>query len=199
MFYVNARAFIERHNNDNTEIVIQNRNKKNEESLELPGGRLELFEAILDGLRREVYEETGLSVVEVGGSHKRIDTREINPYFEVECLEPYCVYQTIKGPVDSIGMYFICKAEGKFLEAGDETNNIRWETVDEIYRIMLEDPRKFSDVDRGGLKYYLKHGLESNSKMAVASHNSVSTLLSTPLDREEENVPATRLKPLGPS
>ncbi|MCR8656709.1 NUDIX hydrolase [Paenibacillus endoradicis] len=157
MFYVNARAIVEREGNDITEIIIQTRNKKNEESLELPGGRLELYESILDGLRREVYEETGLTVIEVEGSQKRIDTCGINPNFEVECLEPYCVYQTIKGPVDSIGMYFICKVEGNHFEVGDETTNIRWETVDEVYSLMIEDPRQFSDVDRAGLKYYLKH------------------------------------------
>lgn len=157
MFYVNARAIVERKGSDDTEIVIQTRNKKNEESLELPGGRLEEFESIFDGLRREVFEETGLTVIEVEGSHKRIDTRGINPEFEVECLEPYCVYQTIKGPVDSMGMYFICKVEGNLLEAGDETTNIRWETVEEVYRLMIEDQKQFSDVDRAGLKYYLKH------------------------------------------
>lgn len=157
MFYVNVRAFIERERNETIEIIIQNRNKRNEESLELPGGRLELYEPILDGLKREVYEETGLTVIEVEGSQKRIDTGGINPNFEVECLEPYCVYQTIKGTVDSIGMYFICKVEGRLLEVGDETTNIRWERIDEIYRLMLEDPRQFSNVDRAGLKYYLKH------------------------------------------
>nr|WP_154958427.1 NUDIX domain-containing protein [Paenibacillus xylanexedens] len=157
MFYVNARAIVERKGDDNTEIIIQTRNKKNEESLELPGGRLELFESILDGLRRELFEETGLTVIEVEGSHKRIDTRGINPEFEVECLEPYCVYQTIKGPVDSIGMYFICKVDGNLLEVGDETTNIRWENVEEVYKMMIEDQKQFSDVDRAGLKYYLKH------------------------------------------
>ncbi|MDT0121584.1 NUDIX domain-containing protein [Paenibacillus sp. RRE4] len=157
MFYVNARAIVERKGNDNTEIIIQTRNKKNEESSELPGGRLELFESILDGLRREVFEETGLTVIEVEGSHKRIDTRGVDPDFEVECLEPYCVYQTIKGPVDSMGMYFICKVDGNLLEVGDETTNIRWENVEEVYKMMIEDQKQFSDVDRAGLKYYLKH------------------------------------------
>ncbi|KAA8787107.1 8-oxo-dGTP diphosphatase [Paenibacillus sp. 4624] len=157
MFYVNARAIVERKGSDNTEIIIQTRNKKNEESIELPGGRLELFESILDGLRREVFEETGLTVIEVEGSQKRIDTRGINSDFEVECLEPYCVYQTIKGPVDSMGMYFICKVDGNLLETGDETTNIRWETVEEVYKLMIEDQKQFSDVDRAGLKYYLKH------------------------------------------
>ncbi|MGG4146889.1 NUDIX domain-containing protein [Paenibacillus algorifonticola] len=157
MFYVNARAFIERKRNNGIEIIVQVRNKKNEEAIELPGGRLELYESILDGLKREVLEETGLIVTEVEGSEKRIDTAGINSEFEVECLEPYCVYQTIKGPVDSIGMYFICRAEGQLLSEGDETLHIRWEAIDDIYQLMKKDPLKFSDVDRAGLKYYLKH------------------------------------------
>lgn len=169
MFYVNARAFIERQDKDRTEIIIQTRNKKNEESLELPGGRLELYESIIVALRREVYEETGLSVVAVEGSHKRIDTCGINPNFEVECLEPYCVYQTIKGPVDSIGMYFICQVEGELLQEGDETTNIGWRTIDEVYERMVNDPRQFSDVDRAGIIYYLKHRFGKELEGAVTT------------------------------
>jgi 8-oxo-dGTP pyrophosphatase MutT (NUDIX family) len=157
MFYVNARAFVERRIGGATEIVIQMRTKRNEHALELPGGRLELYEPVLDGLKREVYEETGLTVVAVEGSEKRVDTCGINPDFEVECVEPYCVYQTIKGPIDSVGMYFICSAEGDLLEVGDDTKLIRWETVEDIHRMLLDDPRQFSDVDRAGLRYYLKH------------------------------------------
>ena len=157
MFYVNARAFVERRMHDTTEIIIQKRTKRNEQALELPGGRLELYEPVLDGLKREVYEETGLTVIEVEGSEKRMDTCGVNPDFEVECVEPYCVYQTIKGPIESVGMYFICKAEGDLLEVGDDTTFIRWETIDDIHQMLLEDPRQFSDVDRAGLRYYLKH------------------------------------------
>jgi hypothetical protein len=56
-----------------------------------------------------------------------------------------------------MGMYFICKVDGNLLETGDETTNIRWETVEEVYKLMIEDQKQFSDVDRAGLKYYLKH------------------------------------------
>ncbi|GGD57748.1 NUDIX hydrolase [Paenibacillus nasutitermitis] len=157
MFYVNARAYIERSVGKGTEIVLQTRTKPGEQSIELPGGRLELFEPVLDGLCREVREETGLTVTDVEGSGKRVDTRGINPEFEVECLEPYCVYQTIKGPIDSVGMYFICRAEGQLLSSGDDTADIQWVSVDEVYRKMCEDPLQFSNVDRAGLRYYLKH------------------------------------------
>lgn len=162
MFYVNARAIIERDTHGTSEIIVQTRNKKNELALELPGGRLELYEPILTGLKREVYEETGLTVIEVEGSEKRIDTCGINPDFEVECLQPYCVYQTINGPVDSIGMYFICKVEGQPVTRGDETLHIRWESIEQVYERMMEDPRQFSDVDRAGIKYYLTHKFAKN-------------------------------------
>lgn len=154
---MNARAFVERVTEQGTELLIQTRTKKNEESLELPGGRLELYESILDGLKREVYEETGLIVTEIEGSETRVDTRGINPDFEVECLAPYCVYQTIKGPIDSVGMYFIVKAEGTLLETGDDTVDIRWASVQEIQRLLTEDAKQFSDVDRAGIMYYVKH------------------------------------------
>lgn len=156
MFYVNARAFIERCINGTTEIVIQTRNKKNEQALELPGGRLELYEPILEALKREVFEETGLTVVAVEGSETRTDTCGINPHFEVECLRPFAVYQTVRGPVDSTGYYFRCTAEGELLGAGDETTGIRWISVDELAALMADDPLQFSDVDRAGILFYLK-------------------------------------------
>ncbi|WP_425320336.1 NUDIX domain-containing protein [Paenibacillus aquistagni] len=93
-----------------------------------------------DGLKREVFEETGLTITEIEGSQKRIDTCGINYDFEVECVEPYCVYQTIKGPVDSAGMYFICRAGGRLLIEGDDTANIRWISNEEVYQMMLDAP-----------------------------------------------------------
>lgn len=43
------------------------------------------------------------------------------------------------------------------LEAGDETTEIKWINVKELKTIMKDHPLKFSDVDRAGMKYYLKH------------------------------------------
>lgn len=157
MFYVNARAFIEREGKQGTELVVQTRLKPGEESLELPGGRIELYESIHQALIREVKEETGLTISYIEGASKRIDTRGINPDFEVECVEPFCVYQTLNGPVDSIGMYFICRAEGKLLHQGDETKGAVWKTVQSLRAMMEQNPLQFSNVDRAGLKYYLKH------------------------------------------
>lgn len=158
MFYVNSRAIIERFNDGEPEIVIQRRIKSDSSSkFELPGGRIEPFESLIQGLIREVKEETGLDVYEIEGNETRIDTIGINPEFEVECLQPFAAYQTLKGPVDSVGYYFRCKAMGELLEAGDETADIQWINIKELNKLYTANPLDFSDVDRAGIKYYLRY------------------------------------------
>lgn len=141
---------------------MQTRNKPQEpRALELPGGRLELYEPILAGLKREVFEETGLNVVSVEGEEGRVDTEEIDHEFVVESIKPFCVYQTIQGPVDSIGIYFICRAEGELLSDGDEARDAAWRPVADIQSLMEQDPLQFSAVDRAGLLFYLRNRFPS--------------------------------------
>jgi 8-oxo-dGTP diphosphatase len=158
MFFVNSRAIIERTLNGTIEIVVQIRNKPGEsQRLELPGGRIEQYESLVTALIREVKEETGLDVIEIEGEDTRIDTVGIDPSFEVECIKPFGAYQTIRGPVDSVGVYFRCKVHGELLISGDETKNPRWITVNELRQLMNDDPLQFSDVDRAGVIFYLKY------------------------------------------
>lgn len=158
MFFVNSRAIIEELNNEEIEIVIQTRAKPDSPlKIELPGGRIEPFESLIQALIREVKEETGLDVFEIEGYDARVDTIGINPEFEVECVRPFAAYQTIKGPIDSVGYYFRCKANGDLLETGDETLDIRWIKISDLNALFHKNPLDFSDVDRAGIKYYLKY------------------------------------------
>jgi 8-oxo-dGTP diphosphatase len=158
MFLVNSRAIIERTFNGSIEIVVQTRNKPGEsQRIELPGGRIEHYESLVTALIREVKEETGLDVVGIEGENTRIDTVGMDPSFEVECIQPFGAYQTIKGPFDSVGVYFRCKVQGELLQSGDETKNPRWISVNELRHLISEDPLQFSSVDRAGVIFYLKY------------------------------------------
>ncbi len=174
MFFVNSRAIIERYIGDELEIVIQTRTKPNEpERIELPGGRIEPYESLIDAVRREVKEETGLDLIEIEGEDLRIDTKGINTDFEVECLKPFAAYQTIKGPIDSVGYYFRCKADGELLDTGDETAGIRWIRVKKLKTMFHENPLQFSDVDRAGINYYLKH-IETNCERSSKKAHDIT-------------------------
>lgn len=155
--YVNARAIIEQKTADGMKILVQVRNKpyEGEKWLELPGGRVEEFESLVTALRREVREETGLEVTFIEGLDTRFETGSMDA--NVECLVPFAVYQTIRGPVDSIGIYFLCHAEGQLLITGDETENIQWVSIKQIAQWMREEPEKFDWVDRAGILFYLRH------------------------------------------
>lgn len=80
---------------------------------ELPGGALEQGERIVDALRREVREETGL---------------------EIEPIRLSGVYQNMAlGPV---AMVFLCRRTGGTERDSDETSEWRWISADEAAQLM---------------------------------------------------------------
>ena len=158
--FVNARAIIERETGTGIEIVIQIRNKPSEgdKRIELPGGRVGEFESLVNALTREVREETGLEVVQIEGLDTRVETHDADA--TVECLSPFAVYQTTRGPVDSMGVYFRSRATGQLLGTGDETEKPEWILVAVVAEWLTTEPERFSWVDRAGLWFYLKHRAE---------------------------------------
>lgn len=155
MIYVNVRAIIERHGPNGTEIVIQKRVKPNENQTpyELPGGRLEKFESFIEGLKREVHEETGLHITKIFGEETRIETNDMDS--NVEAMKPFAVYQTTNGPVDSLGAYFRCQASGNLVKEGDDTEDVKSIPVDELHHSLEKELIDFSWVDKSGIMYYL--------------------------------------------
>lgn len=80
-----------------------------------PGGVLEIAEGITDGLRREVREETGLTVepIILTGVYKNM-TRGI------------------------IALVFRCKATGGSLTINEEVRAFHWATPDEVPKMVTE-------------------------------------------------------------
>jgi len=65
-----------------------------------------------------------LNGIEIEGEETRVEA--VSSGTNVECLAPFAVNQIIQGPVDSMGAYFRCKAEGQLLTVGDDTESVKW-------------------------------------------------------------------------
>lgn len=152
--YVNARAIIERESDGGTEILLQIRSRDGEpERWELPGGQIAQFEPVLGALEREIREETGLKLALVDN----LDGRQIheNDDAVVETLEPLFAYQTLRGPVDSLGFYFRCRVEGEINQHGDDAKQPTWFPVETLQDMHRENPAQFDWLTRAALTRYL--------------------------------------------
>ena len=112
--------------NEKSEILILREASSYEEGVrggryQLPGGRLNPGEAFLDGLKREVNEETGLKI-DIG---KPIYVGEWRPI--------------IKGVQNQIvAIYFICKAITTKVKLSNEHDDFKW--------VLQKDINKFDVV-----------------------------------------------------
>lgn len=154
MIYINVRAFIIREQDGVEEVYVQRRMKAHEGKfpIELPGGQLKEYESLLDCLKREVKEETGFDVIEVVDSLEYVKTKSPQG-FVVECMSPFAVYQTVEGPVDSMGVYFKCYVSGKGLDIGDDSERVGWVTREELAGFVEKD--QVSGIDKAGIQFYL--------------------------------------------
>ena len=152
MIHVNVRGLLVREVENEKQLIIQLRTKEGHRDVyELPGGRINEYERITDGLKREIFEETGLKVKSIYGEQGAIITNGNS--FTMECIKPFSAYQTIEGPVDSFGIHFVCEVEGEILTTGDDTADIHWAGKDEIQKLI--DEHKFSEIDLPALLMFL--------------------------------------------
>jgi 8-oxo-dGTP diphosphatase len=152
--YINARAFIERTTADGVELLLQIRSREGEpERLELPGGQIEPFEPVRVALQREIAEETGLklTLVEEASSW----TTHQNEQASVETFLPLFAYQTLEGPVDSLGFYFRCKVSGEVNPEGDGAKRPEWFPVRQLDEMLIEQRDRFDWLTQAALERYL--------------------------------------------
>lgn len=103
---------------------------------EPPGGVLELEEAVEDGLRREVREETGVEI-------------EIGPLTGI--------YKNVSRGI--LALVFRCTASGTPLESSTECSSIAWQRTADIARIMtrafairVSDAARFLEEQRPNIR-----------------------------------------------
>ena len=154
MIHVNVKAIIIREHNNKTEVAIQLRKKEGEPSwYELPGGVIDEYESVTDALRRKVLEETGLYVTTIINENEQYYSKSDKSIFEVQCIKPFAAYQTLFGPIDSFGLYFVCNANGEFFESGEESEGAHWASIPEVEFYIKNN--KFSDIDKPAIKMFL--------------------------------------------
>ena len=74
--------------------------------------------------------------------------------FSMEGIKPYTAYQTIEGPVDSFGVYFLCDAEGEPLREGDDSGDVHWAGQEEVQKLISE--KWFSEIDLPAVLMFLR-------------------------------------------
>ncbi len=110
IFKVTARCIMIR----DGEILVQV--SKHGDFYRLPGGRIRPEETILQGLRRELYEELGIE-----------DPGDPTLSFIVESF-----YRRRNGLVHEIGFYFTCEPPSGPVQPKEEHLKIAWVPIEEI-------------------------------------------------------------------
>ena len=151
-------AIIEREKDGEKYLLIQRREKadggKTNGLLEIPSGKIREYENIFSALRREVREETGLTVTKIYGEEESLLLTTANGE-KVLSFSPYCVTQNLSGAYSIVLNTFLCMAEGTLLSASNETQDIRWEKVSLLRELLGRHPERFFFMHLNALKKYL--------------------------------------------
>ena len=160
-----VRAIIERIENGKKMVLIQRRVKNGiAKHFEFPGGHINEDESVIGALKREVLEETGLTVTKIHGIENYTHYKDTN----VESVKPYSVFLIVHGWTSpsgerfkSVGVHFKCEADGEPFEKGDDSEAIQWATLEKL-RELLDEPNMFSDIDMGAAETYLSEEGKQN-------------------------------------
>lgn len=138
-------------------VLIQTRQKEGGDDtngkLEISAGKVREYECVYVALRREVMEETGLTVTEIVGEQE-IKEVEVAGNRTVS-FAPYCTTQNLCGAYSILLHTFLCRAEGEPFAASDETQNIYWMPIDTLRDHLSAHPEDFFFMHVCALRKYL--------------------------------------------
>ena len=150
-------AIIEKITNNEKYILIQTRQKEDGAEtngmLELSAGKIREYENIFEALRKEVKEETGLSITKILGEDNQISN--FIKGNEVISYTPYCITQNLSGAYSIILNTFLCEAKGELLTETNESQNIHWIKIEEFKKILKNNPEKTFLLHVNALQKYL--------------------------------------------
>ncbi len=155
-------AIIERVKEGKKQILVQTRWKPERDplysgTLELAAGCVEEYEDIYEALKREVFEETGLTVKRFV-SDSRTKTYVTDKDDESFGFIPFCCYQQMRQGYPWVGFAFLCEVEeGEPNPGQDEVKDVRWIDTDELKKIFTDTPEKIFTLQLGILDYYFRN------------------------------------------
>jgi len=125
--------------------------------LEIPACGEDLYENVLDAIKREVFEETGLEII------KFIDTDIPDPIENNHgdlsiAFRPYLCQQVLKttGGLSWIGYVFRCEVKGEITMNLNEAKDPRWLTIPELKNYLKEFPNKVFSLQYATLLKYVE-------------------------------------------
>ena len=150
-----ASALITKKENAQTYILLQERHKQGDQAglLEIPAGKIRAYENIFDALRREVKEETGLTISTIYNEEKCIPLT-IGENILIS-FEPFCSTQNLSGAYPLIVHTFLCEATGELALQTNESRNIRWITTSELKSLLSKQPERFFLMHHLALQKFL--------------------------------------------
>lgn len=128
---------------DRSAILVQRRDKPGEVvrgRWEVPGGRWRAGESSEEAIRREVEEETGLTVASIISPVTRVVTE---PKIAIEISQPVAVATGVEGAFPSLHVVIVCTAEGEPRPLLGETAEPTWWPVADLRSYLGERPDDF--------------------------------------------------------
>ncbi len=154
-------AIIERNINNNKEILIQTRWKPKSDpkyswTFEIPAWWIDRYENVYDALKREVFEETWLTVSVI---KPNIKTEFFTPNNDSSfAFVPFCCQQQLLWWKPWIGFVFLCEVlDWEIVPQEAETKDVHWIWINELKKIVKETPEKIFTLQLGALNYYLQN------------------------------------------
>lgn len=152
-------GIIEKNINGEKYILVQERFKEDAQLerglIEIPAGKIREFENIYECLRREIKEETGLDIVEIKGENEA-QIFESKGY-KVLNYTPFTSSQCVDGYYPIMVQTFICSVKGQILKKSNESQNIRWISINKLEELLNKSENKFFPMHVLALKKYLKY------------------------------------------
>ena len=122
--------------------------------LEIPAGKIRAFENIFDALRREIFEETGLSITEIEGEEDA-STYEADGY-KVINFAPFACAQNTAGTYPVMVLVFVCHATGELLRTSSEARNFRWVDAATLSDMLRCEPESFYPMHVHTLRKFVR-------------------------------------------